>query len=208
MNESAVRNHALPTPVAVHRPCPPVPMRGIGPYWPVRSLRKAEARAGCRSTPSGLSDPSDPDLERPCGPQRPGQVIRANYFFSASAAGAAGAAAPSAGAAGAAAPSAAGAAASEAGAAGAASAAGAAGGVAAGSVLAASCFAQAVSMSAATSALRASLVFIDRYPERSKSGEKTIRTSLLSFRGSFTERGGKFYRVTARLETAMELCPP
>jgi hypothetical protein len=36
---------------------------------------------------------------------------------------------------------------------------------AAGSVLAASCFAQAVSISAATSALRASLVFIDRYPE-------------------------------------------
>jgi type II secretory pathway pseudopilin PulG len=31
--------------------------------------------------------------------------------------------------------------------------------------LAASCFAQAVSISAATSALRASLVFIDRYPE-------------------------------------------
>ena len=41
----------------------------------------------------------------------------------------------------------------------------AAGGVVAGSVLAASCFAQAVSISAATSALRASLVFIDRYPE-------------------------------------------
>ena len=39
------------------------------------------------------------------------------------------------------------------------------GGVLAGSVLAASCFAQAVSTSAATSALRASLVFIDRYPE-------------------------------------------
>ena len=31
--------------------------------------------------------------------------------------------------------------------------------------LAASCFAQAVSISAATSALRASLVFIDRYPK-------------------------------------------
>ena len=39
------------------------------------------------------------------------------------------------------------------------------GGVAAGSVLADSCFAQAVSISAATSALRASLVFIDRYPK-------------------------------------------
>ena len=46
------------------------------------------------------------------------------------------------------------------------SAAGAAGGgVAACSVPADSCFAQAVSISAATTALRASLVFIDRYPE-------------------------------------------
>jgi hypothetical protein len=41
----------------------------------------------------------------------------------------------------------------------------AAGGAAAVSGLAASCFAQAVSISAATSALRASLVFIDRYPK-------------------------------------------
>jgi hypothetical protein len=40
-----------------------------------------------------------------------------------------------------------------------------AGGVAAWSVPADSCFAQAVSISAATIALRASLVFIDRYPE-------------------------------------------
>ena len=40
-----------------------------------------------------------------------------------------------------------------------------AGGAAAVSGLAASCFAQAVSISAATSALRASLVFIDRYPK-------------------------------------------
>lgn len=70
---------------------------------------------------------------------------------------------PSAGAAGAAA-SAGAAGASAAGAGGVASVA-AGGGVAAGSVLAASCFAQAVSISAATSALRASLVFIDRYPE-------------------------------------------
>jgi hypothetical protein len=31
-----------------------------------------------------------------------------------------------------------------------------------------SCFAQAVSISAATIALRASLVFIDRYPEKQK----------------------------------------
>src|SRR5215831_14888788 len=88
---------------------------------------------------------------------------------------------------GAAVPSAGGAAgASAAGAAGA-SAAGAAGagvsveagGAAAVSGLAASCFAQAVSISAATSALRASLVFIDRYPKRSKSGIKTIRTNLV-----------------------------
>jgi hypothetical protein len=66
-----------------------------------------------------------------------------------------------AGAAGASEAGAAGAEESDAGAAGAAavSAAGAAGG------LAASCFAQAVSISAATIALRASLVFIDRYPE-------------------------------------------
>jgi hypothetical protein len=42
--------------------------------------------------------------------------------------------------------------------------------VVAGAVLAASCFAQAVSISAAIRALRASLVFIDQYPERSKSG--------------------------------------
>jgi hypothetical protein len=77
----------------------------------------------------------------------------------------------SAGAAGASAAGAAGA--SAAGAAGAASVV-AAGGAAAVSGLAASCFAQAVSISAATSALRASLVFIDRYPERSKSGMKAI----------------------------------
>ena len=66
-----------------------------------------------------------------------------------------GAAALSAGAAGA----------SAAGAAGAGVLSVAAGGAAAVSGLAASCFAQAVSISAATSALRASLVFIDRYPE-------------------------------------------
>lgn len=74
---------------------------------------------------------------------------------------------PSAGAAGAAASpaGAAGADESAAGAAGAELSVAAGGGVAAGSVLAASCFAQAVSISAATSALRASFVFIDRYPE-------------------------------------------
>jgi hypothetical protein len=44
--------------------------------------------------------------------------------------------------------------------------------VVAGAVLVDSCFAQAVSISAAIRALRASLVFIDQYPERSKSGEE------------------------------------
>lgn len=51
----------------------------------------------------------------------------------------------------------------------AAGAAGAGGGVAAWSELVDSCFAQAVSISAATRALTASFVFIDRYPEGSKS---------------------------------------
>jgi hypothetical protein len=70
---------------------------------------------------------------------------------------------PSAGAAAGA--SAAGVAGASAGAAGAGAASVEAGGAAAVSGLAASCFAQAVSISAATSALRASLVFIDRYPK-------------------------------------------
>jgi hypothetical protein len=89
---------------------------------------------------------------------------RITYCFGGAAGASAGggAAVPSAG--GAAGASAAGAAgASAAGAAGAASVV--AGGAAAVSGLAASCFAQAVSISAATSALRASLVFIDRYPK-------------------------------------------
>ena len=111
------------------------------------------------------------------------EVILSNYsvltYCFGGAAGASaggGAAVPSAGAAaGASAAGAAGAA--SAGAAGAASVE--AGGVAAASGLAASCFAQAVSISAATSALRASLVFIDRYPKRSKSGMKTLRTSFV-----------------------------
>ena len=90
-------------------------------------------------------------------------AVKAQPAGAAASAGAAGAAL-SAGAAGAAASPAGAAGASPAGAAGALLSV-AAGGVAAGSVLAASCFAQAVSISAATSALRASLVFIDRYPE-------------------------------------------
>ena len=73
---------------------------------------------------------------------------------------------------------------SAAGAAGAASVV-AAGGAAAVSGLAASCFAQAVSISAATSALRASLVFIDRYPkEKQEWYENDIYKRVWSFRES------------------------
>src|SRR6202043_1207874 len=57
-------------------------------------------------------------------------------------------------------------------------AAGAGGGFAA-SGAADSCFAQAVSISAATIALRASLVFIDRYPEGSKSCIDETRPSAV-----------------------------
>jgi hypothetical protein len=57
----------------------------------------------------------------------------------------------------------------------------AAGGAAAVSGLAASCFAQAVSISAATSALRASLVFIDRYP---KEKQEWYENDMNEFRRS------------------------
>src|SRR3984893_4876655 len=72
-------------------------------------------------------------------------------------------------------------------------AAGAGGGVAA-SGAADSCFAQAVSISAATIALRASLVFIDRYPEGSKScvNETTTARGRSRARSWAAER--KFYR--------------
>jgi hypothetical protein len=84
--------------------------------------------------------------------------------------------------------------------AGAAGAAAGAGGVAAWSVLADSCFAQAVSSSAATSALRASFVFIDRYPERSKSCVDKTTTAYASFRApSPGRRDGKFYRNPATI---------
>ena len=56
-----------------------------------------------------------------------------------------------------------------------------AGGAAAVSGLAASCFAQAVSISAATSALRASLVFIDRYP---KEKQEWYENDMNEFRRS------------------------
>jgi hypothetical protein len=81
-----------------------------------------------------------------------------------------------------------------------------AGGAAAGSVLEPSFFAHAVSSSAAAaSALRATFVFIDRYPDallREPRRRKLSERLLLSFRESFTDRDAGFYRVTKRLETA------
>jgi hypothetical protein len=80
-----------------------------------------------------------------------------------------------------------------------------AGGAAAGSVPEESFFAHAVSNSAAASALRATLVFIDRYPDallREPIRRKLSERLLLSFRESFTDRDAGFYRVTKRLETA------
>ncbi|HVS75345.1 MAG TPA: hypothetical protein VHE11_00305 [Steroidobacteraceae bacterium] len=75
----------------------------------------------------------------------------------------------------------------------------AAGGAAAGSVLVESFFAHAVSSSAAASALRATLVFIDRYPDallREPIRRKLSERFFLSFRESFTGRAPGFYRVT------------
>jgi len=81
-----------------------------------------------------------------------------------------------------------------------------AGGAAAGSVLEPSFFAHAVSSSAAAaSALRATFVFIDRYPDallREPIRRKLSERRFLSFRESFTDRDAGFYRVTKRLETA------
>jgi hypothetical protein len=80
-----------------------------------------------------------------------------------------------------------------------------AGGAALGSVLEESFFAHAVSSSAAASALRATLVFIDRYPDtllREPIRRELYRTTFLSFRESFTGRAAGFYRLTMRLETA------
>ena len=74
--------------------------------------------------------------------------------------------------------------------------------VVAGAVLVDSCFAQAVSISAAIRALRASLVFIDQYPERSKSGEEhNIRFLLCDSR--VRTAGAEFYRVARRLEISV-----
>src|SRR5205807_9604848 len=74
-----------------------------------------------------------------------------------------------------------------------------AGGVAAWSVLADSCFAQAVSISAATSALRASFVFIDRYPERSKSCVDETTTAHGRSAPRPGRAGRKFYRNPATI---------
>jgi hypothetical protein len=71
--------------------------------------------------------------------------------------------------------------------------------VVAGAVLAVSCFAQAVSISAAIRALRASLVFIDQYPERSKCSEKRKQVDL-SDDAQFAYRSREFYRVADRFE--------
>src|SRR6185437_15893148 len=74
------------------------------------------------------------------------------------------------------------------------------GGLAAGSVLWESFFAQAVSSSAAASAVRATLVFIDRYPDAllERANTRELSERLLSFRESFTGRASEFYRVTVR----------
>jgi hypothetical protein len=81
-----------------------------------------------------------------------------------------------------------------------------AGGAAAGSVPEESFFAHAVSSSAAAaSALRATFVFIDRYPDallREPVRRKLSERPFLSFRESFTDRDARVYRVNGRLETA------
>src|SRR5438105_1809686 len=80
-----------------------------------------------------------------------------------------------------------------------------AGGVAAWSVLADSCFAQAVSISAATSALRASFVFIDRYPERSKSCVDVTTTAHGRSAPRPGRRDANSIEIPLRLETRRRL---
>ena len=81
-------------------------------------------------------------------------------------------------------------------------AAGAGGGFAAWSGAADSCFAQAVSISAATSALRARLVFIDRYPEGSKSCVNESLRPLAAVPAPVPgPRSAKSIEVPVRLET-------
>jgi hypothetical protein len=65
-----------------------------------------------------------------------------------------------------------------------------AGGSAAGAGAAASCFAQAANISAATRALRTSLVFIDRYPEKQVVRKRFKQTGLrLDFSDRVTRPG-------------------
>src|SRR5207237_1346487 len=80
-----------------------------------------------------------------------------------------------------------------------------AGGGAAWSVLADSCFAQAVSISAATSALRASFVFIDRYPERSKSCVDETTTAHGRSAPRPGRRDANSIEIPLRLETRRRL---
>src|SRR5262249_6508167 len=154
-------------------------------------LKKHTARTARQCDPSG---PSRADCSV-------GNSLRITYCFGGAAGASAGggAAVPSAGAAaGASAAGAAGA--SAAGAAGAGSVE--AGGEAAGSVLADSCFAQAVSISAATSALRASLVFINRYPKEKQEWCKKDTNEFGRSASPNTDRSRKFYRLPRRFETA------
>jgi hypothetical protein len=73
---------------------------------------------------------------------------------------------------------------------GAAAGASLAGGSAAGAGAAASCFAQAANISAATRALRTSLVFIDRYPEKQVVRKRFKQTGLrLDFSDRVTRPG-------------------
>ena len=87
------------------------------------------------------------------------------------------------------------------------SAAGAAGagGVAAWSVPADSCFAQAVSISAATIALRASLVFIDRYPEEARVVLMRLWPLTVVPRTILRPRSANSIEVPVRLETCTTL---
>jgi hypothetical protein len=75
------------------------------------------------------------------------------------------------------------------------------GGAALGSVPEESFFAHAVSISAAASAVRATLVFIDRYPDallREPVRRKLSERLFQSFRESFMSRAAKFYRLSMR----------
>jgi hypothetical protein len=78
----------------------------------------------------------------------------------------------------------------------------------------ASCFAQAVSISAATSALRASLVFIDRYPEEKQEWCENDTNEFLSSRESLGIAAANSIESTADwkqpgpLSVAYDIGPP